>query len=194
MMTTVAQVHTCLHSYLSYQICLQANEYQPEAITIADTLLLHHHIPHFHNSMPWLTREEHPRVGPWVWSGGQQSHVSTTLTQSTSTTTTTRICPYCKFPNATHTSFTCSVLNHCYYCESLDHHPNNCPHPHTNCHKSKVGCFVPYHHKNNHITHCSYMNTEWHNTQANNQEDSSHFNDVEATDTWKLQSSERVMS
>ena len=131
--------------------------------------------------MPWLAGEECPSVSRWIQTSRTQSHVSKTPTSSTRQTTLTTIhkCSHCKVPNAPHASFACLVLNRCYYCKSLDHHANDCPHPHTNCWKSKIGCFVPYLHKNNCTTHCTYADMEPCDTQANDQEDTGHYNKVD---------------
>ena len=146
-----------------------------------DTLLLRHRIPHFHLPMPWLSGEEHPSISHWVHTNGAQSHTSKASTSPTRQTnpTITRKCPHCKVPNAPQASFACPVLNRRYYCKSLDHHANDCLRPHTNCWKSKIGCFVSYLHKNNHTTHCVYAETEPCDTQANDQEDMGHYDEVD---------------
>lgn len=129
-----AQMSTHLHPYVISQVCLPSNKHHLKEVTVADALLLHNCIPHFHLPMPWLTREERPTIAHWVNSGGTQSHVSTTPVRSTPfPSTTMHTCPHCKVPNATHASFACPILNRCYYCKSLNHHPNDCP-----CHTPTV--------------------------------------------------------
>ena len=176
-----AQACTCLHPYFTNQIPLPANEHCPEGVTIADALLLHHRIPHFHLPMPWLAREERLSVSRWVQTNRAQSHVSKAPTSPARRTNPTTVCkcPHCKVPNAPHASIACPVLNCCYYCKSLDHHANDCPCPHTNCWKSRLGCFIPYLHKNNRATHCAYAETEPCDTQANDQEDMGHYDKVD---------------
>src|ERR1700761_1871164 len=116
--------------------------------------------------MPWLSREEHPKVMHWVQSRGTQSHVGSTPTQPTPHSTIISKCPHCKVPNAPHASVHCPQLNHCYYCKSITPHPFDCPVPHTHgCH-SRLSCIVPYHHKNNCKMHCPYVlkdqcNIDW---------------------------------
>ena len=176
-----AQARTRLHPYLTNQVPLRPNRHREEEVTIGEALLLDNRFPHFHLPMPWLAGEERPTVTTWIQSGGTRSHVSSKPTQPTPRPATTYKCFHCKVPNATHDAWHCPWLNRCYYCDSTTHHPFDCPVPHTNCQHSRLGCVVPYHHKNDRKMHCPYVSKEQCDvdTQANDQEDTGHFDDVD---------------
>ena len=68
---------------ITNQVPLPANEHRPEGVTIADALLLHNRIPHFHLPMSWLAGEERPSVSCWVHTNEAQSHTSKAPTSPT---------------------------------------------------------------------------------------------------------------